>query len=69
MQQIKRTRAVRCPVCGRGRVIDAAADVIRGACASTARSMRTRRSCSPNAPSVGCRSASPLKRPDIPKSK
>ena len=30
MQQIKRTRAVRCPVCGRGRVIDAAADVDPG---------------------------------------
>ena len=27
MQQVKRTHAVRCPVCGKGRVIDAAADV------------------------------------------
>lgn len=38
MQQVKRTHAVRCPVCGKGRVIDAAADVDRGACTSTARS-------------------------------
>ena len=30
MQQIKRTRAVRCPVCGRGRVIAAAAAVDPG---------------------------------------
>ena len=29
MQQVKRTHAVRCPVCGKGRVIDAAADVKR----------------------------------------
>lgn len=27
MKQPKRTRAVRCPVCGRGRVIDASADI------------------------------------------
>lgn len=64
MQQVKRTQAVRCPVCGRGRVIDAAASVDPGAFASTARSMRTRRSCSPSVPSVGCRLASLLKRPD-----
>lgn len=69
MQQIKRTRAVRCPVCGRGRVIDAAADVDPGRLRHYGPELRTRRSCSPNAPSVGCRSASPLKRPDIPKSK
>ena len=69
MQQVKRTHAVRCPVCGKGRVIDAAATWIRGACTSTARSMRTRRSCSPNVQSAGCRLASPLKRQDIPKSK
>ena len=30
MQQVKRTHAVRCPVCGKGRVIDAAADVDPG---------------------------------------
>ena len=30
MQQVKRTHAVRCPVCGKGRVIDAAADVYTG---------------------------------------
>ncbi len=30
MQQVKRTQAVRCPVCGRGRVIDAAASVDPG---------------------------------------
>lgn len=30
MKQLSRTRAVRCPVCGRGRVIDAAAGVDLG---------------------------------------
>ena len=30
MKQLNRTRAVRCPVCGRGRVIDAAAGVDLG---------------------------------------
>lgn len=41
MQQVKRTHAVRCPVCGKGRVIDAAADVVRAPAPHTARSMRT----------------------------
>ena len=69
MQQVKRTHAVRCPVCGKGRVIDAAADVDPGRLHLYGRSMRTRRSCSPNVQSAGCRLASPLKRQDIPKSK
>ena len=30
MKQPKRTRAVRCPVCGRGRIIDAAAGMDPG---------------------------------------